>query len=72
MPEYMYLENFIQRLRYKINIKYQDIRELTNQNSVKTEKSFFKQNKCCNAMQREVKQRRAQGGCLGTKSRRKT
>ena len=26
----MYLENFIQRLRYKINIKYQDIRELTN------------------------------------------
>jgi hypothetical protein len=57
----MYHENFIQRRREE-NIK---------RNREKQERSLFVVT-LDSKKEKEVKQERAQGGCLGTKSRRKT
>ena len=80
----LYLENFIQRERL-INSRKKKIKTSEKKQTKKYEicednirvlnrkdRQRKLSKKSCNAIQREVKQRRAQGGCLGTKSRRKT
>ena len=72
----MYLENFIQSklIQYILRISNnQDIRENIYCKPIK----FLKRNESYKMRYQrydieEVKQKRAQGGCLGTKSRRKT
>ena len=80
----LYLENFIQKILMKM-IFYQDIREYRKQSlrpnqtnessrSKQFDPRFKRKDPVSNAIEtvNEVKQKRAQGGCLGTKSRWKT